>query len=125
MNEPDLFQFGSKEQHYFPMWGTTELREALASCLTRHLAPDLPVLPENVSSIDKVMIYELRMFTLYLIRPFCFKMKLHRNGLNHFSGFGGKWWSSSYGNFSLLLVRSRRCSSNSKSLLYKNLCQFQ
>lgn len=59
MNEPDLFRFGSKEQHYFPMWGITELREALASCLTRHLAPDSPVLPENVSSIHKDVLYEL------------------------------------------------------------------
>jgi hypothetical protein len=59
INEPGLFQFGSKEQHYFPMWGIPQLCEALASCLTRHLAPDSPVLPENVSSIHKVAIHNL------------------------------------------------------------------
>jgi hypothetical protein len=59
INEPNLFQFGSKEQHYFPMWGTVEFREALASCLTCHLAPNSPVLPRNVSSILKVVQYEL------------------------------------------------------------------
>jgi hypothetical protein len=50
VNEPCLFKFDSKEQHYFPMWGIPEFREAIASCLTRHLAPNSPVLPENVSS---------------------------------------------------------------------------
>jgi hypothetical protein len=51
VNEPGLFEFSSKEQHYFEMWGIPEFREALASFLTCRLAPDLPVLPENVSFI--------------------------------------------------------------------------
>ncbi|PNF40153.1 hypothetical protein B7P43_G09761 [Cryptotermes secundus] len=51
-NQDTNKKFGSKEQHYFPMWGTTEMCEALASCLTRHLAPDLPVLPENVLVVN-------------------------------------------------------------------------
>jgi hypothetical protein len=58
VNEPGLFQFGSEDQHYFPMWGIPEFREAIASCLSRHLAPNSPVLPENVSSIDNVAIDE-------------------------------------------------------------------
>lgn len=49
VNEPHLFEFDSKEQHYFPMWGVPEFREAIASCLTRHFAPSSPVCPENVS----------------------------------------------------------------------------
>lgn len=52
VNEPGLFQFGAKEQHYFPMWGIPELREALASFLSRHLAPDLPVLSQNVLVVN-------------------------------------------------------------------------
>jgi len=59
VNEPGLFQFSSKEQHYFPMWGIPEFREALASFLTRHLAPDLPVLQENVSFVCNIALYEL------------------------------------------------------------------
>ena len=59
VNETGLFQFGPKEQHYFPMWGIPELREALASFLTRHLAPDLPVLPENVSFVCNIALHEL------------------------------------------------------------------
>jgi hypothetical protein len=59
VNEPGLFQFGSKEQHYFPMWGVPELCEALASFLTYHLAPDLPVLPENVSFVCNFSVYDL------------------------------------------------------------------
>jgi hypothetical protein len=41
------------------MWGISEFREALASFLTRHLAPDLPVLPENVSFVCNIALYEL------------------------------------------------------------------
>lgn len=59
VNEPGLFQFSCKEQHYFAMWGIPELLEAVASFLTRHLAPDLPVLPENVSFAYNIALYEL------------------------------------------------------------------
>ncbi|XP_069678877.1 probable inactive 1-aminocyclopropane-1-carboxylate synthase-like protein 2 [Periplaneta americana] len=52
LNQSDLFQFGLKAQHYYPMWGIPELREAIANCLTRHLAADRPVLPENVLVVN-------------------------------------------------------------------------
>jgi len=41
------------------MWGIPEFREALASFLTSHLAPDLPVLSENVSFVCNIALYEL------------------------------------------------------------------
>jgi hypothetical protein len=41
------------------MWGIPEFREALASFLTSHLAPDLPVPPENVSFVCNIALCEL------------------------------------------------------------------
>ena len=49
VNEPGLFQFTSKEQHYFPMWGIPECRKAIASCLSRHLSPNMLLHEDNVS----------------------------------------------------------------------------
>ncbi|XP_076064836.1 1-aminocyclopropane-1-carboxylate synthase-like protein 1 [Oratosquilla oratoria] len=52
LTKPDALRFEQRYMHYFNNSGLLELRQAVADTLTRHLAPDNPVSPDNLAIMN-------------------------------------------------------------------------